>query len=312
MFTGETKAALSADDNFSSLSGNSCICYTFFKRCERNKTYLLKKCITKSHKRCDIQSCKHHWHSNSHRTSVTDIEHILEERIRGFQVDEDSTIIGLCRDHYNKLYTMSRATPVCASCGTKQKGSTIINRRCPESDTINSYLQEISAGDHKVTSDDYICLTCYKYFRDILTKTQQAQVHPIQKRIDHHSLAKVKSCIATQINTNGQQNLNLNEYFELSACFTAQHIADYLENDQVMLFPDIYNGFKERVSTKSLTYTCIDTVQDKDMPSKRWLLARLHNFFDNMLMVECRHRRHGSLVYLEGCDHLTVISSLLG
>ena len=79
-----------------------------------------------------------------------------------------------------------------------------------------------------------------------------------------------------------------------------------------MLFPDIYNGFKERVSTKSLTYTCIDTVQDKDMPSKRWLLARLHKFFDNMLIVECRHRRHGSLVYLEGCDHLTVISSLLG
>ena len=131
MFTGETKAALSADDNFSSLSGNSCICYTCFKRCERNKTYLLKKCITKSHKRCDIQSCKHPWHSNFHRTSVTDIEHILEERIRGFQVDEDSTIIGLCRVHYNKLYTMLRATPVCASCGTKQKGSTIINRRGP-------------------------------------------------------------------------------------------------------------------------------------------------------------------------------------
>ena len=177
---------------------------------------------------------------------------------------------------------------MCASCGTKQKGSTIINRRCPEPDTINSYLQENSAGDHKVTSDDYICLTCYKYFRDILTKTQQAQVHPIQKKIDHHSLAKVKSCIhihvATQINTNGQQNLNLNDYFELSVCFTAQHIADYIEIDQVMLFPDIYNGFKERVSTKSQTYTCIDTVQDKDMHSKRWLLARIHNFFNNMLI----------------------------
>ena len=28
--------------------------------------------------------------------------------------------------------------------------------------------------------------------------------------------------------------------------------------------------------------------------------------------MECRHRRHGSLVYLEGRDHLTVTSSLLG
>ena len=311
MFSGETKAVLSTDDTLSSLSGSSCICYTCFKRCERNKTNVLKRCTTKPNKRCDIESCKNPWHSNSHLTTACDIEHILEERVRGVQVDEDNSVISLCREHYNTLYTALKGTPVCSCCGIKQNRSKFINRRCPEPDTINPYLQEISDGHHNLTSDDYICFACYKYFRAILTKLEQGQARPVLNGIDQPSLAKVKSCIATQITTIGQQNVNLADYLELNAWFTAQHIADYLGNDQVMLFPDIYNDFKERVTTKSLTYTSIANVQNKDIPSKRWLLARLHNFFESKLIVECRHRRHGSLVYLEGCDHLTAISSLL-
>ena len=79
---------------------------------------------------------------------------------------------------------------------------------------------------------------CFKYFRAILTKLER-QAHPILNSINQPPLAKVKSYIATQINTIGQQNLDLADYLELSACFTAQHIAGYVKNDQVILFPDI-------------------------------------------------------------------------
>ena len=194
-------------------------------------------------------------------------------------MDEDSSVISLCREHYNTLYTTLKGTPVCSSCGIKQNRSKFINRRCPEPDTINPYLQEISDGHHNLTSDDYICFACYKYFRAILTRLEQGQTRPVLNGIDQPSLAKVKSCIATQITTIGQQNLNLADYLELNACFTAQHLG----NDQVMLFPDIYNDFKERVTTKSLTYTSIANVQNNTAGNELTVSCKFSGMCQKML-----------------------------
>ena len=75
-------------------------------------------------------------------SSVSEVEALLDERVTGFEVRRGSTVIGLCREHYNKLYRLSSAVPKCAFCGTEQRGNTLINKRCPEPDKINTYLQQ--------------------------------------------------------------------------------------------------------------------------------------------------------------------------
>ena len=53
-------------------------------------------------------------------------------------------------------------------------------------------------------------------------------------------------------------------------------------------------------------------VCQSDIPTTRWLLSRLHLYFDNMLEVQCRHRRYGTLVYHNSCDLVQALSSALG
>ena len=48
------------------------------------------------------------------------------------------------------------------------------------------------------------------------------------------------------------------------------------------------------------------------VPGQRWLLSRLEFSFDGKLVVECKHRHIGTLIFLEGCDYLHVISTLIG
>ena len=139
------------------LTDKSCICYTCYKRCERNKTNKLKRDLVKTPKLCQIESCNKVWHTNWNLTCVSEVESFLEARLSGFQVDESGTTVGVCKDHSNKLYTRD-STLQCAFCETKHKGSTIVNRKCPEPDKVNAYFQQIlPEGGLNITPGDYIC-----------------------------------------------------------------------------------------------------------------------------------------------------------
>ena len=98
------------------------------------------------------------------------------------------------------------------------------------------------------------------------------------------------------------------DYFELMACRTAQHnIAQ--ESDKAMLLPSIYDDFVQRCMASKRKTT---VGESKAIPSLRWLMSRLHSIFGDMLVVECRQIRYGSVVYLDGCDFVQTISCLLG
>ena len=93
-------------------------------------------------------------------STVSEVEALLDERVTGFEVRGGSTVIGLCREHYNKLYRLSSAVPEGAFCGTEQRGNTctLINRRCPEPDKINTYFQQtqldgLTTANKKVYSE---------------------------------------------------------------------------------------------------------------------------------------------------------------
>ena len=131
---------------------NACICYPCAKQCERNKSkadfkprWLQKK--TKGN--CSIESCKSPWHSNTNLVSASELEQVLNERLVAFSVAEPGTSIGLCREHYNALYTQLHTSQQCASCGAKPKRGESFTRHIPEPDLINTHMESIS-DDHQL------------------------------------------------------------------------------------------------------------------------------------------------------------------
>ena len=90
-----------------SIPENACICYPCTKQCERSKgkadfepRWLQKRAKGKY----SIESCKNPWHRSK----------CWNERLMAFSVAEPGTSIGLCRDHYNALYTQLRTSQQCA------------------------------------------------------------------------------------------------------------------------------------------------------------------------------------------------------
>ena len=309
MFPDDIKTTLQADYSTSLLTVHSCICYTCFKRCQRHKTTALKRdIVAKTPRQCQIEHCESEFHSNWHLSDLTEVESFLNERVTGFEIyaGKEGSSIGLCREHYNKLHR--RTVPECAFCGTEQRGNLKTNRKCPEPDKINAYLEQILVDvKHSLTASDNLCLKCYKHCRSILARTKK--VHTPSCGIDHASLLKIKNSLQAQVSLIRSKSMNSTDFLELVALETALNLANQLETNEVALLLDVYSDFQGRLSNHALLHTSVSMPK---VPGQRWLLSRLEFSFDGKIVVECKHRRIGSLIFLEGCDHLHVISTLLG
>ena len=159
------------------LIDSSCICYNCVKWWEQNNSrpsavppWASKQ---KNERRCQMEKCSNPWHSNSYLTSVSEAEETLGERAEAFCITSQANTIGLCREHYNALYTLVRPGQSCAFCGVKGK----TNRRCPSVDVINTYLSYILEEHELLTADNHICLTCYKYFHHIASNKKNSLNH---------------------------------------------------------------------------------------------------------------------------------------
>ena len=61
-----------------------------------------------------------------------------------------------------------------------------------------------------------------------------------------------------------------------------------------------------------MNYPAIGNVSPNHVPGTRWLLSRLYSFFGSSMVVECKHKRFGSLVLYRHCDLLKALSTALG
>ena len=53
-------------------------------------------------------------------------------------------------------------------------------------------------------------------------------------------------------------------------------------------------------------------VCNNEIPTSRWFLSHLHAHFENVLEVQCRHKRFGTLLYHKSCDLIHALSLALG
>ena len=80
--------------------------------------------------------------------------------------------IGLCRDHYNILYTQLHTSATCEACGAKPKVE-CFNRRCPAPDSVNTYLSLLTSDPSHLIDQSLICIAYYKHFHLMLKNIQQ-------------------------------------------------------------------------------------------------------------------------------------------
>ena len=108
------------------------------------------------------------------------------------------------------------------------------------------------------------------------------------------------------------ENITREEYLDLVLCVTGLKLAIAIKGDEVVLLPELYDFFHSEIVKRATMFPSLDQIPAHDIPGTRWVLARLSLHFGEMLRVECKHRRFGSLLYHVNCDLLKAVSLALG
>lgn len=147
---------------------DSCICradyYRIKRQCAKPTSTPPASC-TGPPKSCSHPQCSET--DNLIQPGFTDnhrLKHLLD-------VDLPSYV--LCRRHYRSAYEEVKY-PACACCGAKSRKSAF-NRHSPCTSIFNSYLENHTLELNSVSSDDLICLCCYKLHISLLDQDMTAQ-----------------------------------------------------------------------------------------------------------------------------------------
>ena len=55
-------------------------------------------------KKCSIENCQAELYTHTTLASIEQIETFLEERVLGFTIGSSSESVGLCKEHYTRMY----------------------------------------------------------------------------------------------------------------------------------------------------------------------------------------------------------------
>ena len=288
------------------INRNACICLACVKQIKRNAA-----CNNTSfHPRwrpkptmktpiCTVENCTKTVYRNTNLAATDEVELLLGQRVTAQPEGELS--LGLCQEHYQKLYAQLHPPVVCDSCGARAKMGEEFTRHCPAPESINSHMESVISEPCHLSHASIICYTCYKYFNGVLKEQQEVEVLNIEKAIERIS-GKMRSVHSLK---------QPGEYYELVLCKAALKLAEAMKNDEVVLLPAIYREFRDEVK-KGLTQMPHLVSLSRSIPGTRWVLTRLYHYFGKSLQVQCKHRKYGSLLFHQNCDLVKAISTALG
>ena len=227
---------------------------------------------------------------------------ILKAKVTAFTCTSEHTMsIGLCREHYNRMY-MSLHAPPCDTCLTKPRKGETFSRHCSSPEVVNEYLSHISAECSALTSESRLCFYCYKYFQSIIS----------QVKGEGKQLVSSAASIEIQTLQGKGENIESIDFYEMVMCIIAKNLIALLKADEAVLLSTLYKSFVDKVYSESTKYTLCDPRRDSTIPQKRWVLSRLYRHFGDILTVTCRHSRYGTLLYHKNCDLVNALSAALG
>ena len=233
----------------------ACICHACYKQVDRNIGNLSYhprwRPKLKVKGACSVEKCTSESYRSTNLSSPTEIATLLNVRLTSFTVDPDGNKVPLCRSHYNHLCSILREPPKCCeSCGTKPKGKTQFICHCPVPDVINAYISMLCDEQAKLSSTSIICCACYKFFNQIIKQMQQAQhvfsliaqEDEVQHTPEGFNLDSVETELSNTMHTIRAKgnDISTSEYLELIACSIGQIVLIAMQQNEVLLLPDLY------------------------------------------------------------------------
>ena len=290
------------------LDNAACLCLPCVKQIQRNHhreftpRWLAKPPVPP--KLCNVQHCQGTVHAQTSLMSAAALETCLKAK-----VNDQSTFIGLCREHYTKMYTILNSAP-CASCKTKPKKGETFNRHCSSPEIVNEYLNQVSEEKSALTSSCTICFTCYKHFQSIIAQVT-GKGTPL---VPTESLGAIITRLTLEVEViRGKgESIECSEFYEMVLCITGKYLSSRMKTDEAILLSTLYQSFVIQVHTEAKNYTSLDLISGNKIPQKRWVLSRLYRHFGEVLRVACRHFRYGTVLYHKDCDLVNAVSAALG
>ena len=290
------------------LDNAACLCLPCVKQIQRNHhreftpRWLAKPPVPP--KLCNVQHCQGTVHAQTSLMSAAALETCFKAK-----VNDQSTFIGLCREHYTKMYTILNSAP-CASCKTKPKKGETFNRHCSSPEIVNEYLNQVSEEKSALTSSCTICFTCYKHFQSIIAQVT-GKGTPL---VPTESLGAIITRLTLEVEViRGKgESIECSEFYEMVLCITGKYLSSRMKTDEAILLSTLYQSFVIQVHTEAKNYTSLDLIYGNKIPQKRWVLSRLYRHFGEVLRVACRHFRYGTVLYHKDCDLVNAVSAALG
>ncbi len=282
---------------------SACICYACSKQLKRNVGNTKFRPRWKQNSRqnaakCSIQSCEHTAHKSTTLATATEIEQLIGQPIVAFNVEQDESSVSLCQAHYNYLYSQLTLPTPCESCGEKPKRGEKFNRHCPEPDSINTYLSIVTSDPSHLTDKSLVCTACYQHFRVIVGNIRKGKaVTPSHSRkFDaqrNADIDKLISSLSSQASAylSTRESATLSDYLEFVACLVGKKVGERMKSNEAMLLPAVHKEFADEALAHVSMFPNVGSISEHDIPTTRWLLSRLHVYFEDHIEVQCRHKR---------------------
>ena len=244
--------------------------------------------------------------------TTEEIEYTLEQKVVSFTIDGMGVHVPLCQTHYNNLYTQINTVSTCASCGGRPKRGDRFNRHCPNPGIVNSVLTTVTNETSGLTKESIICTACYKYFKVMIKNVQEGRFGASSecgetKRERNQNI----EFIITELDNVQVSIYNRRETVTIGECIIGKYVGEKMKEDEAMLLPNLYRDFIHELHAHKTVFPQV-CVCNNEIPTSRWFLSHLHAHFENVLEVQCRHKRFGTLLYHKSCDLIHALSLALG
>lgn len=294
------------------LHTSACVCHACYKQASRNvgeeNYYPRWKPKVSVLKECGVSNCTDVVYRHTTIATLDQVERVLQVNVSCKETESTP----LCKTHYMSVYSSLHAPRLCDSCKSKPKRGEQHYRHCPSPDIINSFLSVVGneVPMNKLQATSIICLNCYKLFNSVRARYHhtKAVIEEISTAAEINLTAQITTLLTQIDNIKSKETITEEEYFEMTCCYIIQDIATALSRNEAMLLPVIYRKFCELAHKEAATYhqNPIET------PSIIWFISKLHHYLGEDVVMECKHRKFGTLLYHKNCDLVSALSRALG
>ena len=201
----------------------------------------------------------------------------------------------LCNKHYQEVYRHFNHSK-CAGCGIQPKTGSSFTRHRPNPSLVNSVLNT-TLNEDTITSNDTICLNCYKNHLVLIKSVEEENKHDLQNLI---TIWERVICDDTL------------ENIEKATLSTVMYVANELISNRAMLLPHVAQVFLHEYLHSVPGNEEYKGKEGTIKFSSKWLLKQLLVHLHLHMNHRCVHKKVGTVLYSKREDLVTSLSWALG